>query len=316
MKTKLLLFFTIISANAFSQSVFPESDAIWNVLSSYYYLGNLYYGLKGDTVIEEKTYQKLYLLDSPNLSNIRDEFYFGAFYQADKKVWFRTKMENGNEEDFLLYDFSKNVGDTIHHGYFKIEHAYSFVPNEYEWITIINNIEENQGTKIFFVTSGYYYKFDFGGEDWEMNDVQWIEGIGGDYGLFYTIFEIPLCDCPAENRVLACLKENEVVKYLNTDYCSDCFSCSKLDVGIPVIFNEKDKLNIFSNGKDMLILKAKSTILSVSIVDSSGKEILHRKWPDIEQERDLNINSLPQGVYTVKATLGDKSTLVNKWIKW
>jgi hypothetical protein len=266
--------------------VFPRSDAIWNIIA----LLNppQYYGIKGDTLIEGKLYQKLFWLDAPDLNIDEKDRYFGAFLQENKKVWFRTKFQDGNnEQDFLLYDFSKNIGDTIHHGYFRIEYGYLFIPSEHEWITIIKDISEVQGRKVFSIHSGYYTVFDFGGVYEEMSEAQWIEGVGGDYGLFFSIFPIPTCECPQERQILACLKENDAVKYLNEEYCSDCFSCS-----IPSGMEEKKitdrKLYLLQNGTGTLALKSElDLIVSVEIFDISGKKLYRKDWENPEKEKML-----------------------------
>ena len=106
---------------------FPSENVNWNV----YLVSScneeppdtslLRYTLKGDTVMNEVLYHKL-CIESGELSN-PDIRAIGGMREYEKKIYYRGEDILGGEtaEERLLYDFTRQVGDTILHdtnGYF------------------------------------------------------------------------------------------------------------------------------------------------------------------------------------------------------
>jgi len=211
-----------------SQDVFPTSDAIWNIrIDGKEY----YYGLSGDTIIEDQSYNKLYLLNDTTLSLDLGDVYVGGFRQDGKKVWFRPYLpddyyiHHGNLQypgETLLYDFSKNMGDTIWH---------NIVPNHsqlYYWemkdsisASIIESIDiDEQGRKTYHTNSFYNY----GGEllAYMGRSDSWAEGVGSiQHGLFWFLSSKTMGGYPIFR--LDCFKQGYEVKYMDAN-CNSCFS--------------------------------------------------------------------------------------------
>jgi hypothetical protein len=221
MKTKLLLLFTIISANTFSQNVFPESDAIWNIQIDG---KEHYYGLSGDTIINDTIYNKLYLLNDTTLIIDSGDEYIGGFRQEEKKVYFRPNLPADlfpqYPQETLLYDFSKNVGDTIWHNIVTNLHIHYWSIGENISASIIYNIRDTENGKIY--ESIQYLHLDDGSlVETGRNDF-WIENIGSlNSGLFWFLSQKTLSGTPKFR--LACFKQGDELKYLDPD-CKSCFS--------------------------------------------------------------------------------------------
>ena len=114
MKKYVLILLILISVKAFSSSTFPDSNAIWNVnIEGSGPIKEVLYGLKGDTLINDTIYNKLYTLSDTTLSNENMKDYIGGFRQEGQKVWFKPAY--WTEPNILLYDFSASVGDTVWH---------------------------------------------------------------------------------------------------------------------------------------------------------------------------------------------------------
>jgi hypothetical protein len=180
---------------------FPDSNAIWHHSftagmnwpgdTSYYYS----YGLIGDTIISSLVYSKVYLLNDTTLN--LNATYSGCLREDSlKKVFYIGKdfwgMENFTQE-IQLYDFSKNVGDSIDYGI---------------WgkcaITSVDSI-----------MIGQHYRKRF--------TVLWdtiIEGIGCLYDLLSPINPIPTKYYAKWE--LVCFKQEDEVLFLNPDYPA-CF---------------------------------------------------------------------------------------------
>lgn len=104
--------------NAISQTYvpFPDSNAVWSyVLCDICQIGpcsppcySYYYNIKGDTMINSINYNKLYQTWDSSLTNLA---YYGSLREDSFKRVYYVSVNDTNE--FLLYDFSKNVGDTI-----------------------------------------------------------------------------------------------------------------------------------------------------------------------------------------------------------
>ena len=109
------LFFLCNSfANAQTYHPIPDSNAVWvygwydGNCAPFGFCGNRYYSIHGDTVIGSYTYKKVYG------SNDGLSYGFNHGIRQDpiaKKVY----VNNLCGIDTLLYDFSQNTGDTLHH---------------------------------------------------------------------------------------------------------------------------------------------------------------------------------------------------------
>ena len=208
--------------------VFPTSDAIWSIKSDdVEFAGEIkkggvwYYGLSGDTIIGDVSYNKLYLLNDTTLNIDSKDKYVGGFWQEEKKVWFRPSSDYfryieyyGNPpytEETILYDFSKNAGDTIWHNF------NTWTMKDSIAMSIITSIEiDEQERKIYHIESYEHYYDDF----FELDRDRWIEGIGGMHGLWGFLSPKPTCICP--EPYLACFKQGNEVKYMDAR-CNSCF---------------------------------------------------------------------------------------------
>jgi hypothetical protein len=116
MKKHIFILIIFITSKVFGQTNFPDSNAIWNVN----YINSvgtptdeMLYGPKGDTLINDTLYSKLYTLSDTTLSDENLHDYIGGFRQDSHKVWFKPAY--WSYKDILLYDFSASVGDTVWH---------------------------------------------------------------------------------------------------------------------------------------------------------------------------------------------------------
>ena len=218
MKTKILIsIICVCSLFKVQAQVFPESDAIWNILID----GNEhYYGLSGDTIISDTIYNKLYLLNDTTLVIDSEDEYVGGFRQEGKRVWFRPNRPDdwwpGSPRETLLYDFSKNVGDTIWHNI--------ILPSLHYWVmienitaSIIYGIVDSEYGKTYRISQ---YINDNGGLIGIGNRSFWIEGIGSLDGLFWFLYDPPMSG--RYSFELACFKQGNEVKYID-NFCNRCF---------------------------------------------------------------------------------------------
>ena len=123
----------VLQAQNYHPVSIPDSGAIWSE-EFYYSNATKYYTNKindrfatngEDTVIDGKTYTKLFLLKDTVL-NPDSMFYIGAFRQDSGKVYYHcdSVLHNGLKPNFwgtpppqgeyLMYDFSLAPGDTFH----------------------------------------------------------------------------------------------------------------------------------------------------------------------------------------------------------
>jgi len=89
---------------------FPTSNAIWNESVE---RRSRYYGLLGDTIINEKLYSKLYQFSDTVLLYDKIKGCVGALRNEVQKVFFKPGYTPSPE--ILLYDFGAKVGDTVWH---------------------------------------------------------------------------------------------------------------------------------------------------------------------------------------------------------
>ena len=188
-----LLFLTVAHGQANVYHPFPDTDAVWTVFDQMSHTGThcdndewmRSYIQKGDTIINSKLYNKLYLNEDHSESNgppppcsysypITTNLFIGGLRNdsLNKKVFF---YDNSKNQECLLYNFNVNIGDTIQDWL-----AYCSASTIYWKITSIDSA---------LVGSKYHKRFNINGG---INaDTSIIEGIGSLTGLLgpYAFFE-------------------------------------------------------------------------------------------------------------------------------
>jgi len=82
-------------------------------------------------------------------------------------------------------------------------------------------------------------------------------------------------------------------------------------------FKKPEPLIVLYNANLNLLIKAQgSPIVSVQIIDISGKVIEAMKCDTAEYEKIINTSTMPKGLYIIKSILSDNTICVNKWIKY
>ncbi len=160
--------------------------------------------LSGDTTISDMTYQKLYIDgDYPGQTGTLSNKYVASLRTTSdgQKVYINT-----NNEEYLLFDFSVNVGDTCH-AYFGVD-------------AIFDQFTDKEVVKDLLVLS----KGDYNGypsivlkmlnaPDAWLYRTTWIEGVGSTIGLTSFPSEISGVTTP----VLLCASQDEQQLYMAPD---------------------------------------------------------------------------------------------------
>lgn len=261
----------------YSQNVFPTSDAIWNIQING---KENYYGLSGDTIIADKFYNKLYLLNDTIISADSKDEYIGGFRQEGKMVWYRPAVsvlryaDDIPAEETVLFDFSKSVGDTVWHNLlYQGRHLYM---GENITASIIHDIVDSEYGRIYktsqYINNSYDGIIDLhtmmGKTD------SWIEGIGNYGGLFWFL------DYPSmaggSSFKLACFKQGDEVKYIDNNTCNTCF-CKKSEGGVGI----SDKIGVpleVVSGNNNIQIRGESLIFpcELKLFSSTGQLVLEK----------------------------------------
>lgn len=204
----LLLLFPANFLQAQNYVPFPDSVSIWSEVFTNQQpeiVETYQYGLWGDTMINSNLYNKVYKLND-TIYPLNVGQYCGAIREDSLKRVFVIGCEcadpgAGNDEEVILYDFSKLVGDTVFvgmdgigpFGYLVIDHIDSIL------------IDDNYRKTFHFAASS---TMDY-----------WIEGIGSIRGLFSPIQWQPT---GYQKWKLICFNQENDVKYLNPEF-NNCF---------------------------------------------------------------------------------------------
>lgn len=296
-KLNFLLIGILTTLLTYSQDYypFPDSNAIWNEFSIYIenpqnVAYKIRYGIIGDTVIDTKTYSKIYRLFDDTCLNIINAEYFGAIREENKQIFTITTYYG--EQEILLYDFSKEVGDTIYSNSPEGYMAYPVI------ISSIDTVELYDGSnRRRYWLEGVYYSF---------LDECWIEGFGSIHGLFAPITDI-LLNYYEPN--LSCFKKNESTVYLNNYSCDKCF-CS---LGTSIKEISELKINIYPNpfsGK--INIKSKKEYSKIRIYNTKGTLVWEYKSMIVPTKIDLS--KIPAGLYLIQLT-GQECRFTEKMIK-
>lgn len=234
--------------------------------------GILSYYTSSETIINELRYGILWLETKDSTDN---NLIVGALREYGKKIYYRDLSIPADEsnEEYLLYDFSVQKGDTIMH---------DALGNFYSVVLDIDSViiqGDNMYRKKYTVKSNNYS---------DLNYI--IEGIGSvKKGLLDHISNNPTCENSFGEFI--CYKENGIMKYLSPSF-SDCMAGTLL-TGITQHFNEAD-FEIYPNPfiKEIHIKNnVNQQDLTFKLIDIHGKTLIEKKISDDKFIVGLNISS-------------------------
>jgi hypothetical protein len=293
------MFFQTLKVISQDYIPFPSDSASWNITTYLFGDCNPLMGdncqytdkfiVKGDTMIDNEKYTKLYLVSGTTIDNLT---YLGGFREdSTKKVFYRgdiffdsyvcDSMINDTTE-ILLYDFGLSIGDSIKNINFKCAK---------ELVYDIDSVEYAGKKRKRFTIQRYG----------AINDNYWIEGVGSTKGLFY-----PLLNWFEWDWELTCFEDN-----IQDWSASECVT-----TGIENINTSINAFNIYPN--PMIyesIIEWDENILNPDLIvvySIMGKKILSIKpvTNSIILKKSTFVNS---GLYIVNL-ITDKENIIKRLI--
>ncbi len=273
----LLLFFTIKVTYAQSYIPMLNSHAEWHVTNCNSGCATDKYYTIGDTIINGLHYTFLDLFHYNKNFVIRED-------TIGKKVYMRLLADPPPAKDYLLYDFSLQVQDTV-----SITNPGSPYP-KYPGNFVVDSIKlkslVNKNTRHFYLHS----------EDTLTSNTKttvWVEGIGS-LCLINTPGAMPQINGAGQ---LSCFFNNNINEYKQLDSIADCISI------YPVGINElKNNLlyHVAQNfdSKTVSISGFNSNAFKIKIYSVNGK--LELSEETMNDNRELYIGSLTKGLLLLK----------------
>ncbi|MEN8157738.1 MAG: T9SS type A sorting domain-containing protein [Bacteroidota bacterium] len=206
----IMLCLVILQAEGQNYIPFPLENASWHIRLATTCDNNappdtshVWYTLHGDTTIHERVYHKLCI----ETGDSEDPLYepIGGLREEDRRIYYIGKGFLGSniESEYLLYDFTKNVGDTIEHDQ---NGFYRSVILETDSVRVAG-----QYRKRYKVNNGWMYHY----PDYI------IEGIGSvRNGLLGHVSDIPTCG--SHYWEYLCFSEDRQVLHRNPAFPGCC----------------------------------------------------------------------------------------------
>jgi hypothetical protein len=269
---------------------FPDSNAIWSEVFTSLQPFEIYtyqYGVLGDTLLNSKWYNKVYLLND-TLYPLTIGQYCGSIREDSLKRVYAINCicvyPGAGNEEVLLYDFSKSIGDTVFVGMDSIGPMGLMVIDHIDSILIDNN---------------YRKTFHFSYDDY------WIEGIGSTRGLFSPIVAQPT---GFQDWDLICFNQDNMVMYLNPEYNS----CFPILTGINDYIPQKNNVKIYPhpvwNISTLDFSKMEADYSILEIFNIHGKKVKHVNLHGENHVKIYNYEYKP-GIYIFKLS-GDSSEII------
>jgi len=219
-----------------------------------------------------------------------DGGYKGAFRNENGKVWF---VPRNSQNEFLLYDFSAQAGDTILNVYIEGFSGFFELHDLYVEPDAVDSI---------LINGNYRKKIHFDAGDW-------IEGIGNSQGLFLE----PWPNISDYMVDLYCMSTNDTTLFPGY-FVGDC----ELPVGVKEMENSNLLLSIYPNPCInefyMELMKSnRDDLNNIIVVNSFGQKIS----PAFKIENNtirIEMESYPPGIYFIRFSNNEK-VFVRKLIK-
>jgi len=272
---------TVKECEVYNAHQFVSERNLWYVVSSFdtppYNISNIYTFSDSDSLVfnadinDYRRYRELLIINDEDKP-------------IHTKILFR---EEGNQvytwalpTDELVYDFSMNVGDTIHYDQF----------DDVDYIVSAkDSIELLDGSKRIAMNMGCY------------TDVNWIQGIGSFNGPFE-----PWYCCQIEYlNYISCFYRDGVQLYKNPWY-DECFSVDTEDIALNniVLYPNPASYSITISG----IPEGKYTY---RILNTQGQLV---RSNTLQKEDNIDVSDLPSGMYFVELRNVDGQRWIEKFV--
>ena len=296
---------------------FPTESAIWHSVASqiawdmddefYYELFSHKYFINGDTIIENETWQKIYFTNN-YLGGVdfKGEMNYVAALRENEQKQILAKFSHLPE--FVLYDFSLEIGDTIWYEHaaesavdgnypFYFDDDDDFYSPHYKVVVDKDSVLLENGEYRNRLTL-YSYVDHYGNIDIANH---WVEGFGCTRwsGLFHPIVVIRLDN--GDGVSFACFMQDDEVIYLNNPYCDDCL-CETF-TSIDHVDNTDELLNVYPNPSKgnltIAISESATGNLVLRITDISGK-ITFEQFLRNQRQINMNLGTYKSGFYIIQ----------------
>ncbi len=299
----LILKSILLQAQEYSYVPLPDSNAIWSEIyfppwESEESITNYKYAVfNEDTIIDEKTYHKLFILNDTVL-NRENAIYMGAIREdGTKKVYYRgdhiflvDPLYSPEEEEIQVYDFSVDIGDTIRNAIFTLSEHF-LVVSDIDTIIINNTCRKRFHFLLYGIIPHY---------------IKWVEGIGNMNGLLFYSGSVW---SDGTDNDLVCLFQNDTLVYHYSEY-NECFYTLT-----NVIETKEDyKIIIFPNPiQEIGVMFLNNSYCYLEIYSIIGKRIKTYNVEDLE-EITLKRSDFQSGLYLFKLIGNNKKTCRGKLI--
>ena len=276
----LLLTFGLAKSNAQSQNVFPSygDSATWHVLECFW----------SDCHTEIRKFQGEIDLCGHQYSFITFPVTGTAYFRSDSLRTYFRRTQNCADKEYLLYDFSMNIGDTAYVGFELSGSGQQEDTAGFKLISIDTITQFGTPRRRFNMIHGFPA---YGINDYYRH-MAWIEGIGSDNDPFYPF--LCLWDGCESSYTTLCYDSAETQLYQDSYYSV----CDTSWVGIEEIepsLNISISPNPFTHSFQ---IKSDAQIRDVEVYSILG-EIVGR----FEGKKDVMVVELPQhlsvGMYVV-----------------
>lgn len=277
----VLIIITIWAMTSFSQDYYPliEENRSWNVIEATLDGGwpwtvtysTITYKLIGDTIIDAKSYFKLYESHDKNPATWNLWRYMRE--DNEKKIWFRM---NSDDDEVLMYDFGVQQGDTVYVG---LEVAWE-VPLT---VDSIGTIEINGSGRTIVYLSDLYLDY----------SETWIEGIGSSKGICWS----GSSDIVGGWYEYLCMSDDDELVYRNPNYGSCYLITEVAELNSP-------SFRIYPNPsmEQFTIENTHSLeIQSITLCGVNGQIIRRFEASDIQYD----VSGIPSGLYFLKLLCGN-----------
>lgn len=309
MKTAFLLILVLLFPFASKEQTytpFPDSSALWQEVLLPYppgpmpaYLEHIHYTVSGDTLINSTLYKKLFKTDYNPLcfQNFTGPYFFGGIRNDsnERKVYY---YDVSTSEEWLLYDFTLNVGDTVPPTYNNVSYPELYVES-------IDSV---------LIGSDFRKRFIYSQETYQ--PIQVIEGIGAESGLLgYMVFFESI-------NYLRCFHQNDSLLWINprADSCNlETDTC--LAISVPERIPDNRLMLIYPNpASDHIYLHLYPEILRpsadirIEIYNSFGEKLAENQVPKWQYMFSFNVTGLSNGLYIIVLKINQRTLSTKKFL--